>query len=98
MTRYYDNDRFLSPVPKAFRFVNSGGVGAFAHEYGHFLDYFFGAKVEPYGNIYALTNGRSVNATRINYDRKKYPLRTAVEDILELAYWDKTKTKRSSSS
>lgn len=46
MTRYYDADKWIKPPSKAVRFVVSGGVGSFAHEYGHFLDYFFGSRVE----------------------------------------------------
>lgn len=95
MTRYYDKDRFKIPPSKAIRFVNSGGVGSFAHEYGHFLDFFFGSRVEPHHRHYSLTNGKSTSPRRILYDKKKYPLRYAMEDLLEAAYWDVSKTKPS---
>lgn len=32
---------------KEWRFIYTGGVGAFAHEYGHFLDHYFGMNAEP---------------------------------------------------
>lgn len=95
MTRYYDADRFVTPKSKAIRFVESGGVGSFAHEYGHFLDFFFGSSIEPHARYYSLTNGKSTNPRRIDYDQKKYPIRYAMENLLEVAYWDKSKTKPS---
>jgi len=94
MTRYYDADRFDAPVSKAVRFVHSGGVGSFAHEYGHFLDFFFGSRVET-TTIYSLSDGSSTSPTRIKYDKKKFPIRYAMEDLLEVAYWDASKKKPS---
>ena len=96
ITRYKDADRFIKPLSKEVRFVNSGGVGAFAHEYGHLLDYFFGSRVEVNSRYYSLSNGSSTNRTRIPYDKKKYPMRTLVEDILEKSYWKNPKTKEES--
>lgn len=95
MTRYYEANRFDKPKSKAVRFVESGGVGSFAHEYGHFLDFFFGSRVEPHSQYYSLTNGKSTDPRRINYNRKTYPIRSAMEDLLEVAYWDASKTKPS---
>lgn len=82
MTRYNSD----TSIPKKIRFLQSGGVGALAHEYGHFLDYYFGAHYEPHTRIYALTNGRSTNRARIPYP-KSQKMRNIVEDILEKAYW-----------
>lgn len=95
MTRYYDADKYKIPPPKAVRFVNSGGVGSFAHEYGHFLDFFFGSRVEVSNSYYSLSNGSSTNPKRIQYDKKKFPIRYAMEDLLEVAYWDASKKKPS---
>ncbi|WMX15271.1 MULTISPECIES: LPD1 domain-containing protein [unclassified Aureispira] len=95
MTRYYEATRYKNPKSKAVRFVNSGGVGSFAHEYGHFLDYFFGSLVEPHNRYYSLSNGSSTNSTRIPYNKKTYPIRSAMEDILEVAYWNANKTESS---
>lgn len=95
MTRYYDASRFKEPKSKAVRFVHSGGVGVFAHEYGHFLDFFFGSRIEPHNKYYSLSNGSSTNPVRIVYDKKKYPIRYAMENLLEAAYWDANKTKPS---
>lgn len=87
ITRYKDVDAFEGDPSKAVRFVYSGGAGAFAHEYGHFLDYFFGARIETHSRIYALTNGRSTDGTKIDYDKNKFPMRHTTELILEKAYW-----------
>lgn len=95
MTRYYDANKWIKPPSKAIRFVESGGVGSFAHEYGHFLDFFFGSRVEVNSRYYSLSNGSSTNSTRIKYDKKKFPIRYAMEDLLEVAYWDASKTKPS---
>lgn len=91
LTRYYEESRYREPTAKKVRFVYSGGVGAFAHEYGHFLDYFFGAKVEIHPRIYALSDGRSTDPTRIAYDPKKHPMRNIMEEIMQKAYWDKSR-------
>lgn len=74
ITRYKDGSE-----DKALRFVVSGGVGAFAHEYGHFLDYFFGSYIEKNANSSSLTNGRSVSTkpTGINT-----PMRIIMDKIL----------------
>ncbi|WP_052600228.1 LPD1 domain-containing protein [Aureispira sp. CCB-QB1] len=95
MTRYYDADKFIKPPSKAIRFVHSGGVGSFAHEYGHFLDFFFGGKIDVHNRYYSLTGGSSTEFTRMDYDKKKNPIRYAVEDLLEVAYWDASKKKPS---
>lgn len=73
-------------VPKIKRFKFTGGVGAIAHEYGHFLDYEFGSKFETDNNYYALTNGRSIDRNPITYNNSK-KMRNIVEEILSKAYW-----------
>lgn len=40
-------------------FSESGGVGALAHEYGHFLDYYFGTRVKNGSDSRALSGGRT---------------------------------------
>jgi hypothetical protein len=91
MTRYKEAHRFKIPLSKPKRFVLSGGVGSFAHEYGHFLDYFFGSNTEIITRSFALTNGRSTDPRRIPYNRSKMPMRSLMEDIMEKAYWAKGK-------
>ncbi|BDS10955.1 LPD1 domain-containing protein [Aureispira anguillae] len=95
MTRYKEAHRFKEPYTKPTRFVISGGVGSFAHEYGHFLDYFFGSRVETTAKVYALSDGHSTDPTRIQYDKNKYPMRYLMESILEKAYWDSSKRSES---
>jgi len=82
-------------IPKEIRFVNTGGVGAFAHEYGHFLDFFFGSKIEVDKSVYSLTNGSSTNARMIQYNKTSQPIRCLVEELLKVAYWHPTKKEPS---
>lgn len=79
---------------KTRSFINSGGIGAFAHEYGHFLDYRLGLMVEQLKGTGALTSGRSVNRRRNDYPASM-KMRNIVEDIIELAYWKKPYTEKS---
>lgn len=65
-------------------FKLSGGVGAFAHEYGHFLDYYFGSLV--LGNAPSLSGGRI--AFKNFKNTRAEPLRNAMENILERAFVD----------
>lgn len=74
-------------IPKIARFLNTGGVGSFAHEYGHFLDSQFGMSIEPIKGQHFLTgNTPSTSKTRIEYD-SKFVMRNIVEDIFEILYW-----------
>lgn len=61
LTRYkryiYDLSGRKLDVPKPVRFMETGGVGALAHEYGHALDYFFGSYVEQDRFYRSLTLG-----------------------------------------
>lgn len=48
-------------------YLKSSGIGSFAHEYGHFIDYYFGQK----SGLKSLTNGSKtnvVNRGKVNYD------------------------------
>ncbi len=89
MTRYKDANRYKVPTTKEARFVNSGGVGAFAHEYAHFLDFYFGKNIEPFSGVYSLSDGMSTNTKKKIYSKNKYPLRYLMEEIMEVAYFDK---------
>ena len=79
ITRY---DR--GPEDKIIRFLGTGGIHSFAHEYGHFLDYFAGSYLDKDAVQYALTGGRSIATRRLDV---KGPLRKTVEDILQGLIW-----------
>ncbi len=55
---------------KGVAFVTSGGLGAFAHEYGHFLDYFCGSRMFPDHDNWSLTGGRSHSVEPLSNDNK----------------------------
>ncbi|MEZ0610430.1 LPD1 domain-containing protein [Fibrella sp. WM1] len=63
LTRYkrHLTDPFTGQVVKTAktkRFSYTGGVGSLAHEYGHALDYFFGAYIDQNTKAMALSGGR----------------------------------------
>ncbi|MDR6564941.1 MULTISPECIES: LPD1 domain-containing protein [unclassified Arcicella] len=79
ITRYVRGDE-----PKIVRLVSTGGMGAFSHEYGHFLDYFAGQYLDKTKDYFSLTGGISTNKSRID---KGSELRKITDDILEMIIW-----------
>lgn len=77
--------------PKDFRrvslIVNDGGVGAFAHEYGHALDYFGALHVEK-GDTFSLSGDDSVNPKPNAAYIKKNTLRGLMEKLLYKIIWN----------
>ena len=99
MTRYTRPDvmreRFRPWVPdshlehytsKKYRFLNTGGVGALAHEYGHFLDFFFGAHYDKDSLSQSLSRGSSTARKRHQY-KGNHPLRLAMENLIMVLFW-----------
>lgn len=81
VTRYHRGDE-----SKLARFVATGGMGSFAHEYGHFLDYVGGEYVSPHPQVFAVTGGRSISRSRMPCtDRQR--LRVITNDLLEKIIW-----------
>ncbi len=70
--------------------LNDGGVGAFAHEYGHALDYYAGMHVEksPSG---AISGGQSTSTHPANSHYTKTSLHGLMENLLYKIIW-KNKT------
>lgn len=87
ITRYHNGSS-----DKRVRFFSSGGVGSFAHEYGHYLDYFAGEYLAPDKGYFALTDGKSVSKSRTGSGNR---MRTIVDDILEKIIWKIPKIKES---
>jgi hypothetical protein len=78
----------LTRHSRGHRFGQGGGLGAFAHEYGHFLDYWFGTHHQPSSPRRSLTLGRSTTT-----DTGAFPASTATmagiaNKIVQLAVWD----------
>lgn len=89
LTRY-SRPTNASKRPDNFRRVElilkDGGVGSFAHEYGHALDYFGGLYVDK-GDTHSLTDDDS---TRTGIDKtqiKKSTLRGLMEKLLAKIIW-----------
>lgn len=79
ITRYRDVEG-----SKMARFLSTGGMGAFAHEYGHFLDYFAGEFLDKSTGHFAVTGGRSTAKGRTNAPGE---IRKTADDILEAIIW-----------
>ncbi len=69
---------------KFYRFFSTGGIGALAHEYGHFLDYFSGSYLDKDNKVFSLSGGSIVEKNRVN---NKTELRGIVDDIIERIIW-----------
>jgi len=74
LTRYkryiYDLAGNKLDVPKQAKFMETGGMGALAHEYGHALDYFFGTFVEQDRSSRSLTLGPDTSLITTNRYKK----------------------------
>ena len=102
MTRYKRMDTInrqrmnLGQAPleltKLERFIYTGGAGSFAHEYGHFLDYYFGSRYDVSPKSWSLTFGDSTNTTRINWPASN-KLRVLTEDLMQKIFWKNEKLK-----
>lgn len=79
ITRYHEGGS-----SKIARFVATGGMGSFAHEYGHFLDYFAGEYLDKSSKFFAVTGGRTTEKGRINAPGE---IRKTADDILEAIIW-----------
>jgi hypothetical protein len=94
LTRYLKFPGYKSVAVKNEIFVNSGGSGAFAHEYGHFLDYYFGRNYDTSIHSVSLSGGASVIKGRYNNTTKG--LRFEMDNVLEGVIWkDKNKNELS---
>lgn len=76
----------LSGYDKKLLFLSTGGVHSFAHEYGHFLDYFAGGMMDRDKGIFSLSGGHSISRSITG---RKTPMRAAMDKILYTAIWDK---------
>jgi hypothetical protein len=80
-------------IPKEVLFLETGGIGSFAHEYGHFLDGVYGLYSEPKSGLPYLTGKRgSVDKERVEYPATNV-LRNLVEDFFQTVFWTATKKK-----
>lgn len=89
LTRYGRPQR-LSSRSKNFRRVNlilqDGGVGSFAHEYGHALDFFAGTFIEK-TDSWQISDGRSTNHALRFPSAKKPHLHSLMDTILNKILW-----------
>ncbi len=90
ITRYKRKDRLLVPMPKEWRFINTGGSGSFGHEYGHFLDNAFGLWSDQHINGNWLTGDpHSMHKEPLTYNKRTNPIRAQLEVVFKLMLWEK---------
>lgn len=89
LTRY-SRPKELNKRTKDFKRVDlilqDGGVGAFAHEYGHALDFFAGTFIEK-ADEWQISGGRSVNHAVRYPSLKKPKLQGLMDNILNKILW-----------
>lgn len=73
----------FEPSTLMINLTKDKGFGAFAHEYGHALDYFLGGYIEQDKGSFSLSHGGS--ATRIINTEDMPPLRYAMNNIINTA-------------
>lgn len=83
ITRYRDGETFIT----------SGGIGAFAHEYGHFLDYYLGRHYDRSNNVGALSGGSMIHSKPIESQMYFGIMRAAAEEIIQIANWKDPKAE-----
>jgi hypothetical protein len=89
ITRYKRPKRFLNDRTKFL--LASGGMGSFAHEYGHALDFFGGTYLEKHSSG-ALSDGRSLRVRPDKALMKKTTLGALMERLLYKIIWKDDKT------
>ncbi|GEM_PF-1075183 len=77
---------------KEVMFSVSGGFGSYAHEYGHFLDYFFGKYIDQDKNLSSLTLGHSIRPV-IENKYKSGSLRYLMFKVMDAIMWKPSKPK-----
>lgn len=71
---------------KSILFSKTGGFGSYAHEYGHFLDYFFGKYIHQDKSSAALSGGVTTSAI-LDLDHKPGTLRYLMSKVLQAIIW-----------
>lgn len=80
MTRYKEKEE----GSKAYRFVATGGAGALAHEYGHALDWYFGAYRDVSRHSQSLSGGSSV---AMSFEQEGRSLRKGMDAVMNAIIW-----------
>lgn len=102
ITRYWRNDKLIrfmkflgmsipddAYIEKRDRFLETGGAGSFAHEYGHFLDYNFGRYIEPSKGANWLTGASRTTAMKIKEPKKAHKMRRLTKKLMDKILLDK---------
>jgi hypothetical protein len=89
LTRY-SRPKKLSSRPKDFRRVNlilqDGGVGSFAHEYGHALDFYAGTFIDR-ADQFQVSGGDSTNHSLRFPSAKKSKIQSLMDNLMNKILW-----------
>ncbi len=103
ITRYKEDPAFkwiksglvINRTPKLARQLTTGGVGSFAHEYGHAIDYFAGAYIDKNSSYFSLSRGDSTSTTIDEVLARKKTPRGLMELLLKKIIWKNKDTHSS---
>lgn len=70
-------------------FASSGGVGSMAHEYGHFLDYYFGVRAKNKSGSRALSGGHRTVTAFTDEELKDPGAWGCMSRVLKAIMWNK---------
>lgn len=77
----------ITRYPRGGSFAFSGGVGSLAHEYGHFLDYYYGIRSKNQSGSQALSGGQSTVTTFSEAELKDPGPWGAMSRLLQAIIW-----------
>ncbi len=87
LTRYHIS--LGNSIPKWIRQLSDGGIGSLAHEYGHAIDYFAGAYLQPVKYEYSISDGDSTRTTTNQKVAKKPTIRGKMERLMNAIIWSR---------
>lgn len=70
--------------------TKKSGFGAFAHEYGHAIDYFFGGYIDQLPGCFSLSGGHSTSTKNVN-PANDGNLRNLMDKVMEAVIWKNPK-------
>lgn len=76
----------FEPYSFMINLTKSKGLGSFAHEYGHAIDFLYGGFVDQVPGCFSLSGGQSI-ATR-RQDQAQGTCRYYMENVLQAIIWD----------
>jgi hypothetical protein len=80
----------FEPSSFMINLTRKSGFGAFAHEYGHAIDYFFGGYIDQIPGCFSLSGGHSISTKKLNQSIPD-SLRFLMDNVMEAVIWKNAK-------